>query len=431
MTRFALRGRIFTPVGGDSDPGWRYWEDGTIVVEDGKIVTVGDSGQSSEPDAERLPAETLLVPGLIDTHLHGPQLEMIGSYGGDLLHWLETYTFPTEALFADQEHAARVASLLFPLLIRHGTTTALVFSSIHEEATRQLFRAARDSGIRAVIGKTLMDRNAPAALLESVEENVAATERLLEEWHGAAEGRLGYAITPRFAPTSSAALLEAAGDLGSRYPDAWIHTHISENEGELALVRELYPEASSYADVYDRAGLLRERTVLAHGVHLSGDELEILATRGAGIAHCPNSNLFLGSGLFPMERVEKAGVSVGLGSDIGAGTSPSLLGAMADTYKVQQILGRSLTPFQLFRLATLGGAETLGLQGRIGSLEAGKEADMVLIRLDGTPLIRARTRRAETIEDLLAAAIFLGDDRLIGSVWVSGVRVDEIPVSDS
>lgn len=422
------RARIFTPV---SDPfaneigsSYRYFEDGVLAVDDdGRITAVGEWAQRPEGDAIELGENALITPGFIDTHLHAPQIEMIGSYGGHLLEWLERYTFPTERKFEDPVHARKVASAFYDELLRHGTLTALIFSTIHAEATEIFFEEAERRGFRGIIGKTMMDRNAPEYLLDrSATQSFDQSRALLTKWHG--RGLLRYAITPRFAPTSTPELLEAAGALKKEFPDAWVHTHISENKNEVRWVQELFPEAE-YADVYDRYGLLDAKSVLAHGVWLTPEELDLLARRGARISHCPNSNLFLGSGLFPLHRVLESGVTVGLGSDIGAGTTPSFFNAMADAYKVQQVQGVSLSPFHLWYLSTLGGAKTLSLDAETGSLEAGKSADFLVIDLKGTPLLTLRTGRASSLEDLLAGLIFMGDDRAVQRSFIAGRAVSE------
>lgn len=418
------RARVFTPVADPfttaADRSFVAHDDGFVAVDKGRIAATGAWG--SQPDGEtiNLGSHTLLTPGFVDTHLHAPQLEMIGSYGGHLLEWLNRYTFPTEAKFADAGHARKIARALCDELIRHGTLCALVFSTIHREATSIFFEEAEAHGLRAIIGKTMMDRNAPDYLLESSGDAYDNSRALIEKWHG--RGLLRYAVTPRFAPTSTPELLEVAGRLKREYPDVYVQTHISENRNEVTWVRELFPEAE-YADVYDRYGLLSDWTVLAHGVHLTEEELDLLARRGSRIAHCPNSNLFLGSGLFRLHHVLQAGVVVGLGSDIGAGTTPSMFNAMADAYKVQQVQHISLSPFQLWYLATLGGARALSLESETGSLEAGKSADFLALDLAATPLLAMRIERASTVEDLLAALIFMGDDRAVRSAWIAGREV--------
>ncbi len=417
-----FRGRIFTPVADPFahgvDGSYRWFEDGHLAVDDdGRIASVGE--WSDAPEGDVVDTQGLLItPGFIDTHLHAPQLEMIGSYGGDLLQWLTRYTFPTERKFEDPQHARRVARAFYELLLRNGTLTALIFSTIHYEATDIFFEEAERRGFRGIIGKTMMDRNAPDYLLDqSAQKSYDESRALLQKWHK--RGLLRYAITPRFAPTSTPEQLELAGRLKKEFPDAWVHTHISENRNEVRWVQELFPEAE-YADVYDDYGLLDERTVLAHGVWLTPEELDLLSRRGARIAHCPNSNLFLGSGLFPLHRVLDAGVVIGLGTDIGAGTTPSLFNAMADAYKVQQVQGVSLSPFHLWYLSTLGGARALSLEAETGSLEPGKSADFLVLDIKATPLLAMRTGRASSLEDLLAGLIFMGDDRAVQRSVIAG-----------
>ncbi len=423
------RARVFSPIADPFltgvDASYRYHEDGYVAVDEhGRITSVGE-WQDARVAGERVVdwSGKLITPGFIDTHLHAPQLEMIGSYGGHLLEWLNRYTFPTERKFEDPQHARVVAKAFYDELLRNGTLCALVFSTIHREATDIFFEEAERRGFRGIIGKTMMDRNAPEYLLDpSPQQSYEESRELLGKWHG--RGLLRYAITPRFAPTSTPELLECAGQLKEDFPDAWVHTHISENRNEVRWVQELFSEAE-YADVYDEYGLLGERTVLAHGVWLTPEELDLLARRGARISHCPNSNLFLGSGLFPLHRVLDAGVIVGLGSDIGAGTTPSLFNAMADAYKVQQIQGVSLSPYHLWYLATLGGAKALSLDGETGSLESGKSADFVVLDLAATPLLALRTGRASSLEDLLAGLIFMGDDRAVERSVIAGKIVSE------
>jgi len=424
-----FRSRIFTPVADpfatDIATSYHTFDDGYLAIEGGRITGVGDwserplhAGDAGE--VVELGSHKLISPGFFDTHLHAPQLEMIGSYGGDLLQWLNRYTFPTEAKFADPKHAEVVAKVFFDELLRNGTLCALIFSTIHYEATEIFFAEAERRGFRGIIGKNMMDRNAPDFLLEDPRTSYEQSRELLKKWHK--RGLLQYAITPRFAPTSTPVLLRYAGDLKREFPDAYVHTHISENRNEVLWVQQLFAEAE-YADVYDDYGLLDEKTVLAHGVYLSSEELDLLHQRRSRIAHCPNSNLFLGSGLFPLLRVLNAGVVVGLGSDIGAGTTPSMLNAMADAYKVQQVQGVSLSPFQLWYLATLGGARALSLDKETGSIEVGKSADFLVMDLHATPLISMRSDRASSLEDLLAGLIFMGDDRVVSEAWIAGRKV--------
>ncbi|HVE71632.1 MAG TPA: guanine deaminase [Thermoanaerobaculia bacterium] len=421
------RARVFTPLrdpfAHGIDDSYRWFDDGHVAVDDGgRVVSVGTFADAPQGDVVDLTGK-LIAPGFIDTHLHAPQLEMIGSYGGHLLEWLNRYTFPTERKFEDPVHARRVAQAFYDELLRNGTLAALIFSTVHASATEVFFEEAERRGFRGIIGKAMMDRNAPEYLLDaSPQQSYDESRALLEKWHG--RGLLRYAITPRFAPTSTPEQLELAGQLKREFPDVWVHTHISENQNEVRWVHELFPEAE-YADVYDRYGLLGERTVLAHGVWLTAEELDLMSRRGARISHCPNSNLFLGSGLFPLHRVLDAGVIVGLGSDIGAGTTPSLFNAMADAYKVQQVQGVSLSPFHLWYLATLGGARALTLDQETGSLEPGKSADFLVLDLNATSLLTLRTSRASSCEDLLAGLIFMGDDRAVERSFIAGKCVSE------
>jgi len=430
MTLF--RARVYSPLASasesPSDPANHLClEDGFVRTSEGRITGVGPwdrrppSGTGEE--VVNLGPDKLLTPGFVDTHLHAPQLQMIGSYGGHLLEWLNQYTFPTEARFVDDDYARRIATALFDDLLRNGTLSALIFSSIHKKATGRFFEEAERRGFRAIIGKTMMDRNAPPALTETADQSYADSRELLLHWNG--RGLLKYAITPRFAPTSSEQLLELAGDLKREFADVHVQSHISENAAEVRWVRELYPDAKHYADVYDRAGLLSSRTVLAHGVHLTGPELALLAEREVKIAHCPNSNLFLGSGLFPLRTVQARGIGVGLGSDIGGGTTSSIFNAMADAYKVQQVQGVSLSPFELWYLATLGGARALSLELETGSLEIGKSADLLVLNLKATPLLALRTERVESFDQLLAGLIFMGDDRLVETAYIQGRLVHD------
>ena len=419
-----FRGRLFTPL---TDPfrhkpesSFASFDDGFLAVDGARIHSTGPWRDHPPGDVVELGPSHLITPGFFDTHLHAPQLEMIGSYGGHLLEWLNRYTFPTEAKFSDPSYAAAIAKVFFTELLRHGTLCALIFSTIHYEATDAFFAEAERRGFRGIIGKTMMDRNAPEALLETPSDSYEKSRALLMKWHE--RGLLRYAITPRFAPTSTPELLERAGALKKEFPTAYVHTHISENRNEVAWVHQLFADAE-YADVYDRYGLLDERAILAHGVYLTAEELDLLHRRQTRIAHCPNSNLFLGSGLFPLHDVLNSGIVVGLGTDIGAGTTPSMFTAMSDAYKVQQVQGVSLTPIELWYLATLGGARALSLDGESGSLVPGKSADFLILDLQAKTLIAMRSERAQSIEDLLASLIFLGDDRIVKSAWIAGCEV--------
>ncbi|UVO17209.1 guanine deaminase [Stutzerimonas stutzeri] len=402
-----------------------YFADGLLVVEDGKVARIGAASEL----LPALPAGTevveypnaLITPGFIDTHIHYPQTGMIASYGEQLLDWLNTYTFPTERAFADPAHAGEVAEIFLNELLRNGTTTALVFGSVHKQSVDAFFAACEKRNLRMIAGKVLMDRNAPDYLTDTAESGYADSRELIERWHG--KGRLHYAVTPRFAPTSTPQQLALAGQLFKEFPDLYMHTHLSENRKEIEWVRELFPERKGYLDVYDHHGLIGTRSVFAHGVHLCDEECRRLGETGSAVAFCPTSNLFLGSGLFDLEKVEGFGVRVGLGTDVGAGTSFSQLQSLNEAYKVMQLQGKKLDPFKSLYLATLGGARALYLDDKIGNLQPGKDADFVVLDYQATPLIDYRLQQAQTLEEKLFALMMLGDDRAVKATYAAGVSV--------
>ncbi|MCQ4314158.1 guanine deaminase [Pseudomonas stutzeri] len=404
---------------------YEYFEDGLLVIEDGKVAQIGaaQSLLASLPTGTEVTEypDALITPGFIDTHIHYPQTGMIASYGEQLLDWLNTYTFPTERAFADKAHASEVAEVFLGELLRNGTTTALVFGSVHKESVDAFFEQAEKLNLRMIAGKVLMDRNAPDYLTDTAESGYADSKELIERWHG--KGRLHYAVTPRFAPTSTPEQLALAGKLYKEYPDLYMHTHLSENRKEIEWVRELFPEQRGYLDVYDHHGLIGERSVFAHGVHLCDDECKRLGETGSAVAFCPTSNLFLGSGLFDLAKVEGHGVRVGLGTDVGAGTSFSQLQSLNEAYKVMQLQGKKLDPFKSLYLATLGGARALYLDDRIGNLQPGKDADFVVLDYKATPLIDYRMQQAKTLEERLFALMMLGDDRAVKETYAAGVSV--------
>ncbi len=402
----------------------RYREDGLVVIEDGAVRAVGDATDLL-PD---LPADVeavdrrgcIALAGLVDAHVHYPQTEVIASRAQHLLEWLERHTFPAEIRFADPDHAAAGASFFLDQMLAAGTTTATVFCATAPASADALFAAAETRGLRIVAGKTWMDRNAPAALLDDPESAEADSRALMARWHG--RGRLGYAITPRFAITSTPEQLRRAGALAREYPDAWVHSHISESAEEIDAVAELFPEDEDYTSVYARYGLLRKRALYAHGIHLSESELRRFHETGAALVHCPGANTFLGSGLMDLAAARKPDrpVAVGLGSDVGGGTRLSMLCNMAEAFKVAQLRGETLDPFDLFHMATRGGAIAMGLEGRIGNLATGMEADLVVLDAEATGMLRHRTSRAVDIADVLFALIMLGDERAVRETWVAG-----------
>lgn len=423
MSAQAYRARLLHCVDDPQQSGeaaWQYFEDGVMVVEEGHVSAIG-------PTAKLLPkltvpvehfAHHLLVPGFIDTHIHYPQSEMIGAYGEQLLAWLKRYTFPVEAKFNDSSYAASVARFFLDELLRNGTTTALVFGSVHSVSVEVFFAEAQRRGLRMIAGKVLMDRNAPPGLCESTATGSRDSRALIRRWHGV--DRLSYAVTPRFAPTSSAEQLREAGALLREFDGLYLQTHLAENTDEVAWVGSLFPEARDYLDVYDRAGLLGRRSVFAHGVHLGDRECARLAETGSAVAHCPTSNLFLGSGLLDLPRLQALGVPVGLGTDVGAGSSFSLFRTMDEAYKIQQLRGHSLHPLQAFYLATLGGARALDLEGVVGNFAPGAEADFQLLDLKATPLIHFRAPYCNSIVDLMFLLNTLGDDRLVERTYALG-----------
>lgn len=406
---------------------YQYFEDGLLVVEDGKISAIGHASEL----LPTLPADlnvvhyenALITPGFIDTHIHFPQTGMIGSYGEQLLDWLNTYTFPCERQFADKAHAEQVAKRFIKELLRNGTTTALVFGSVHPESVDAFFEEAQRLDLRMIAGKVMMDRNAPDYLTDTAESSYLDSKALIERWHG--KGRLHYAVTPRFAPTSTPEQLALAGQLLGEYPDLYLHTHLSENLKEIEWVKALFPERKGYLNVYDHFQLLGERSVFAHGVHLCDDECKRLAETGSAVAFCPTSNLFLGSGLFNLPQAEQHKVKVGLGTDVGAGTSFSLLNTLNEAYKVMQLQGARLNPFKSLYLATLGGARALCLEERIGNLTPGRDADFVVLDYNATPLLSYRLQQSNSIEETLFVLMTLGDDRTVRETFAAGRSVHQ------
>ncbi|MFV5516535.1 guanine deaminase [Acinetobacter gerneri] len=405
----------------------RYIKDGLLITENGKITWFGTwkEGEKHLPNTlkvEHYP-EQLIVPGFIDTHIHFPQTEMIGAFGEQLLEWLNTYTFPTEIQFKDRTYADKIAHFFVEELLKNGTTTALVFCTVHPESVDALFQAAERHQMRLIAGKVMMDRHAPDELLDTPEQAYSESKALIEKWHG--KGRALYAITPRFAPTSTAEQLQKAGQLKAEYPDVYVHTHLSENKNEISWVKELFPEQKGYLDVYDHYGLTGQRSVFAHCVHLEEHEWDCMHQTDSAIAFCPTSNLFLGSGLFPLKKAWDKQVKVGLGTDIGAGTSFCHLQTLNEAYKVQQLQGEKLSAFESLYLATLGGAKSLDLDDKLGNFNLGKEADFVVLNLKATALQKLRQEHAKNIEDALFALMTIGDDRNIQATYIYGQKVYE------
>jgi guanine deaminase len=360
------------------------------------------------------------VPGFIDCHVHFPQLDIIASYGEQLLDWLKRYAYPAEARFADVDYAREIADVFLDELLRNGTTTALVFGTVHAHSADAILQAAGSRGMRLIAGKVLMDSNCPDELQDTAESAYADSKVLIERWHG--KGRLGYAITPRFALTSSGEQLAAAGRLASEYPDVWIHTHLAENKAEVEVIARQFPESRSYLDVYDHYGLLRERSVFAHCLHMDDEDRSCMAAKGGAAAFCPTSNLFLGSGLFDLRAMRAANIRVGLGTDVGGGTSLSLLRTASEAYKVLHLQDQAMPASRALYLATLGAAEALYLDDKIGNFEPGKEADFVVLDPAGSELSERRTRVATSIEETMFAITMLADDRHVAATYIAGNR---------
>ena len=405
----------------------RYVEDGLLITEQGKVTWFGtwQEGQAritNEMEFAHYP-DQLIVPGFIDTHIHFPQTEMMGAYGEQLLEWLNTYTFPTEMQFKDKKYADEIAHFFVNELLKNGTTTALVFCTVHPQSVDALFEAAERHQMRLIAGKVMMDRHAPEDLCDTAETAYTESKALIEKWH--AKGRNLYAITPRFAPTSTPEQLEKAGQLKAEYPDVYVHTHLSENKNEIAWVKDLFPEQKGYLDVYHHYGLTGSQSVFAHCVHLEDAEWDCMHDTDSAIAFCPTSNLFLGSGLFPLKKTWEKNVKVGLGTDIGAGTSFSQLQTLNEAYKVQQLQGDKLSAFESLYHATLGGAKALNLDDKLGNFNLGKEADFVVLNLNATALQTLRQQRAKNIEDALFALFTMGDDRNVQATYVYGQKAFE------
>ena len=399
-----------------------WHEDGLLIVADGKIEAVGDYAQlfSTLPAGTRLQDHRgkLIVPGFIDTHVHFPQTDMIAAPAPGLLQWLERWTFPVERQFGDPQHAREVADFFLDQLLACGTTTAMVYCSVHPQSVDALFGASEARGLRMVAGKVMMDRNCPEFLRDTVESSARDTEDLILRWHK--RGRSLYAITPRFAPTSSPGQLQAAGELARAYPDTFVQTHVAESEDECRWVRELFPAARSYLDVYDHYQLLRPRAMFGHCLWLEQGDRERMAQTGAAMAVCPTSNLFLGSGLFDFEQADAARVALSLATDVGGGTSFSMLQTMNEAYKVARMKGAHLPALRMFYLATLGAARAMQLEGSIGNFAVGAEADFIVLDLQATPLLARRTANCEGLEELLFALALLGDDRAVALTYSGG-----------
>ena len=426
MKRLALRGDLldFTAAPGLAQTaldGVRFRPDHWLLVEDGRIAGAQPAAQA--PDASWRREEhrgRLILPGFIDTHVHSPQLDVIASYGTELLDWLETYTFPAERAWAEPALAEAGSARFLDALLAHGTTAAVVFPTVHKVSVDRLFAAAEARGMRLVAGKCLMDRHAPDGLRDDVAGAERDCRELIERWHG--RGRNAYALTVRFAPTSTPEQLAMAGRLAAADPTLYLQTHVAENRAEVRWVSELFPEARSYLDVYARAGLVHRRSVFAHGIWLDHADRALLREAGAQIAFCPSSNLFLGSGLFDWQENADAGVAVSVATDVGGGTSLSMLRTLADGYKVQALAGRRLSAWGALHGATRGAALALDLGDEIGSLEAGRAADICVWDWAVGPVAARRMEVARDLHERVFAWMTLGDERNLAATYVAGTR---------
>ncbi|RUM97414.1 guanine deaminase [Pseudaminobacter arsenicus] len=427
-TATLLRGRTLTfrrwPDSVDDHGAYVYEEDGGLLMRDGRIIAAGSYAEIAAQAG--VGVETidhrphLLLPGFIDAHVHVPQMQVIASYGAELLDWLNNYTFPEESKFNDAQHGRRIARLFVDEMLRHGTTTVAAYCSVHKQSAEAFFAETHERNLLTIAGKVMMDRNAPDTVLDTPQSSYDDTKALIAEWHG--KGRQLYAITPRFAITSSPEQMEAAGALASEFPALHVQTHLSENHAEIALTRELYPWSKDYTDIYAHYGLLGAKTLLGHCIHLCEREADVLSETGAVAVFCPTSNLFLGSGLFDYQRYRRREkpLRIAAASDVGGGTNYSMLRTMDEGYKVIALNGEKLNPFASFWQMTRGNAEALSVTDRVGTLDAGTEADIVVLDSRATPAMRLRMETVETLAEELFLIQTLGDDRAIREVYVAG-----------
>lgn len=396
-----------------------------LAVADGKVVALGDTQSLKQQFPQAIVVDhkdALILPGFIDTHLHFPQMDIIGSFANGLLDWLKTHTFPHEARFCDKAICEAAANRFFTELLANGITLSAIYASSHAQSADSLFAEAARRGVRAVIGKVSMDRDAIPELLVPISEDIAANQNLIQKWHGY-EDRLWVALTPRFALSCSEALMAALGELKRLHPTVYIQTHYAETLEEIAAVHKQFPRDSHYLNVYDRFGLLGPQTILGHVIHAGPAEVERIVATASKVAHCPTSNLFLGSGLFPWRELNTAGATISLASDVGGGTSFSMFQTMNEAYKVQALQGCMISPIELLYLATQGGADVLGVGDRLGSLAPGKYADFQVLDWRQHRLLRVRFNENTSAFARLSAIMMLGDDRLTSAVYINGRRV--------
>lgn len=428
MTQQILLGQTLAFSGNPFQRDWaevsHHTPQGAVVIDAGRIVEIGNRAEilAKFPKAKAQDfGQDLIVPGFVDAHVHYPQTAIIASWGKRLIDWLNTYTFPEEMRFSDSSYAAEIAARYLDIALAHGTTSMASFCTSAPASVDAYFQAALNRGMCVVGGKTCMDRNAPAGLADTAQRAYDESKDLICRWHG--NGRGIYAITPRFSPTSTPDQLQALGDLWGEYPDCLMQTHLSEQVEEIAWVKELFPDARDYLDTYEQHGLLGARGIYGHSIHLQRREIDRLAEVGAAVVHCPTSNTFIGSGLFDLLGLAKAQVTMGLATDIGGGSSFSMLHTMAAAYEVAQLRGNAVHPSQLMWLGSEGSAQALHLQGRIGHLGAGGDADICVLNLRSTHVIDQRVENADDFWESLFPTIMMGDDRAIRQVYVAGKPV--------
>jgi guanine deaminase len=427
MTQSAFRAQLlrFNGDPAQSSNAAIFDEDGLLIVEDGHVVAAGAYASTAHLLAAGTPVQEmrdkLIVPGFIDTHIHYPQTDMIASPAPGLLPWLDTYTFPTERGFEDPAYARDTARFFVDELLACGTTTALVYCTVHKDSADALFSESDARNLRMIAGKVLMDRHCPEFLRDTAQSGYDDSAELIGRWHN--KGRQMYALTPRFAPTSTDAQMRACGELARQHPDVFIQSHVAENTDEVKWVADLFPGHRSYLDVYDHYGLLRRRAVYGHCIYLDDADRKRMAETGAVASHCPTSNLFLGSGLFDFAKADATGMPLALATDVGGGTSFSMLQTMNEAHKVARLTGYHLSATRMFWLATSGAAQALDLADRVGTLRPASEADFVVLDPQATPLLARRTARCASLEELLFAFALLGDDRAVYETYAAGQRV--------
>jgi guanine deaminase len=427
----AIRGAVVTcidnPFEKPAEDCLVFEEDGIVVIDDGVITACGPASEIEPtlgPDVpvERF-ADSYVIPGFIDCHVHYPQTEIIGAYGKQLIDWLNKYTFVAERNFSDKEHASEVARIFLQECLRAGTTTVATFCTVHPVSVDAFFEESSLINMRNIAGKVMMDRNAPEDLLDTAQQGYDETKALIARWHN--NGRQLYCVTPRFAPTSTPEQMEMTGAVWAEHPGTYLQSHVAENLGEVEWVKELYPDRKGCVDVFQYYGQLGERAIFGHGVHLTEEEFQVLHETGTAISHCPTSNLFLGSGCFSVEEAfdPKRPVRVGLATDLGAGTNFSQLVTMNEAYKVAQLRGYALSATHAYYLATLGAANALYLDDKIGSIEVGKEADITVLDKKSTPIMEYRMKYASDLDEALFVLMTLGDDRAVSTTYIAGEKV--------